>query len=323
MHEVYGERAVYAVKPAWHRIGTVLESVFTAEEALRVINPDRIPVQKWTAGVKNPITGEWVETEKFVGTVEVENDKVKVFDFPSPDHALVQDWEQLAWMDEIVRNQNGAHYEAAVKLRGGSQTALTINLGAVILDEQERADVNYRYLFGGNSHNRSWPLLAKLANIRGECANMSAMIMGSHSPEYKTKHTVNIMNRVAVAQKALGLAVEYNNLYYATAEEMIHTELTDNTFKRVLNTLFTVDGELDVDSVNTVRGVYELNPSQVMLKGTVWGGLNAVTFFNDWGTKVRGSSSSSADEMRFVRQFDDTKGLKQKAWDLFADLVAS
>jgi hypothetical protein len=295
----------------------VLEDCFTAEEALRVINPGRIPIQKWVAGVKDPITGEWHETEEFTGTVQVEDGKVIVFDFPTPDHQLVQDWEQMQWMDEIVRNRDGAHYEAAVKLRGGRQTALTISLGAVILDPQERADVNYSFLFGANSHNRSWPLTAKLANMRGECANMSAVIMAAHTPEYRIKHTVNIMNRVAIAQQALGLAVEYNDLYYSLADTMISTEMTDNTFKRILDNIFTVDGERDEESINTVRGVYELNPAQTRLYGTLWGGFNAVTFYNDWATKVRGSRTSSSDEMRFLRQFDDTKGMKQKAWDVF------
>lgn len=319
-HEVYQDRAVYAKTPAWHRIGTVLDDCFTAEEALRIINPDRVPVESWVAGVQNPRTGEWFSTEDFTGTVQIEGDKLTVFDFPSPDHALVQDWEQMAWMDEIVRSQDGAHYEAAVKLRGGRQTALTINLGAVVLDPQERADMNHRFLFGANSHNRSWPLMAKLANMRGECANMSAVIMAGHSPEYRVKHTTNIMSRVAVAQQALGMAVEYNNLYYSQAEVLIQTPMHDNTFKRILETIFTKDdGEKDEDSINTCRGVYELNPAQTRLNGTLWGGFNAVTFFNDWGTKVRGSRTSSADEMRFIRQFDDTKGLKQKAWDLFVD----
>jgi hypothetical protein len=328
-HEVFQERAVYARTPAWHKIGTVLDDCFTAEEALQIINPGRIPVQSWTAGVKDPITGDWYETEDFTGTVQIDGvddngvKKITVFDYPTPDHQLVQDWEQLAWMDEIVRTQNGAHYEAAVKLRGGRQTALTINLGAVMLDPKERADMNHRFLFGANSHNRSWPLMAKLANMRGECANMSAVIMASHSPEYRIKHTSNIMSRVAIAQNALGMAVEYNDMYYAEAELLIQTPMVDNTFKRILETIFVAeDGEKDVDSINTVRGVYELNPAQTNLHGTLWGGFNAVTFFNDWGTKVRGSRTSSADEMRFIRQFDDTKGIKQKAWDLFVGAAA-
>jgi Domain of unknown function (DUF932) len=320
--EVHENRAVYAKTPAWHRIGTVLTECFTSKQALSVINPNMTPVEKWTAGVQDPATGIWYTTEEFVGTVEVENGVVKVFDYPTPDHTLVQDWEQMAWMDEILKNVEGAHYEAAVKLRGGRQTALTINLGEVILDPQERADVNYKFLFGGNSHNRSWPLMAKLANMRAECANMAAMVMGTHSPEYKTKHTVNIMNRANIAREALGLAVEYNDLYYSEAQTLIETKMTDNHFQRILDTIFTFDGEKDEESINTVRGVYELNPSQIRLYGTLWGGFNAVTYFNDWNTKVRGSRTSSADEMRFIRQFDDTKGLKQKAWEVFTEAAA-
>jgi Domain of unknown function (DUF932) len=327
-HEVFGERAVYAKTPAWHRIGTVLDDVFTAEQALFVINPDKMPVQKWTAGVQDPATGKWYSTNEFVGTVQLEdrsdtdNLKIKVFDFPSPDHSLIQDWEQLAWMDAIVGNEEGAHYEAAVKLRGGTQTILTINLGKTVLDPNGRADVNYKYLFGFNSHNRSWPLGAKFADMRAECANMAAMVMRDGTkPEYKTKHTTNLMERVAMAQRVLGLELSWHKLYTDTAEVLIQTEMSDNQFQRLLDGIFVDEvGDRDVESTETVRAIYALNPSQASLYGTWWGGFNAVTYFNDWQTVVRGGKTSK-DEMRFLRQFDDTKNLKQQAWDRIVEMA--
>jgi hypothetical protein len=327
-HEVYGEKAVYAVTPAWHRLGTVLDEVFTAEQALDVLNPERIPVQQWTAGVQDPTTGKWYSTNQFLGTVQVEDQrdpqdkKITVFDYPSPDHRLIQDWEQLAWMDAIVGNEEGAHYEAAVKLRGGTQTILTINLGKTVLDPEGRSDVSYKYLFGFNSHNRSWPLGAKFADMRVECANMAAMAMRDGSkPEYKTKHTTNLMERVAMAQQVLGLEVSWHRLFVDTAEVLIQTDMTDNAFRRLLDVvLVSEDGEKDNDAAGTVRAIYELNPSQHNLYGTWWGGYNAISYFNDWQTVVRGGKASK-DEMRFLRQFDDTKGLKQRAWDAVVEMA--
>jgi len=323
MHEVHGNRAVYGNNtPAWHRIGQVLDGCFTAEQAIQVINPDRIPVESWAAGVQDPVTGEWFKTNEFTGTIVKEDGKVKVFDFPSPDHKIVQDWEQMAWMDAIVGAADGAHYEAAVKLRGGTQTALTINLGEVHLDENGRNDVNYKYLFGFNSHNRSWQLGAKFANIRGDCANCAAMILGNKTaPEFKTKHTTNIMNRVALAQKVLGLEVEWSRIFFEVAEELIQTKMSDNDFQRLLDNVFVIDGEKDVEATETTRAIYMLSPAQSNLFGTWWGGFNAVTYYNDWNTVVRGSNRSSADEMRFFRQFDDTKNIKQRAWDATVEMA--
>lgn len=322
-HEIHGERAVYATKPAWHRIGTVLEDVFTAEQALNVINPERIPVQKWRAGVQDPTTGEWYSTDDFVGTVERDGEKVTVFDYPSPDHTVVQDWEQLAWMDAVVNNEEGAHYEAAAKLRGGAQTILTINLGKTVLDPGGRSDVQYRYLFGFNSLNRSWPFGAKFSDFRVECANLAAMAMRDGTkPEYKTKHTANIMDRVAIAQKVLGLEVAWHKLFSETAEILIQTDMHDNAFGRLLDGLFvSEDGDKDMDSIGTVRAIYELSPTQHNLHGTWWGGYNAVSYFNDWQTVVRGGKNANREEMRFLRQFDDTKGLKQNAWDRIVEMA--
>jgi hypothetical protein len=293
----------------------VLDDVFTSEEALRVINPDKVPVYKWTAGVQDPVTGIWYSTNDFMGTVQVEDGKVTVFDFPSPDHALVQDWEQLAWMDAIVGNVEGAHYEAVVKLRGGTQTILTINLGKTVLDPNGRADTSYQYLFGFNSFNRSWQLGAKFSDFRVECANMAAMALrDGRKPEFKMKHTTNIMNRVAMAQEVLGLQMTWHREFSETAELLIQTEMRDNQFKRELEGLLTVDGETDYETIGTIRAIYELNPAQLKIYGTWWGGYNAISQYNDWQTVVRGGKASK-DEMRFMRQFDDTKGIKQQAWE--------
>jgi len=225
-------------------------------------------------------------------------------------------------MDAIVSNEEGAHYEAAAKLRGGTQTILTINLGKTVLDPDGRADTSYRYLFGFNSFNRSWQLGAKFADMRVECANMAAMALADgRKPEYKTKHTTNIMQRVAMAQEVLGLEVAWHKLYTETAELLIQTDMSDNAFKRLLETVFVnEDGEKDDETIGTVRAIYELNPSQLNLYGTWWGGFNAVTYHNDWNTVVRGGKSSK-DEMRFMRQFDDTKGLKQTAWDAVVEMA--
>lgn len=316
--EIYATQAVYAKTPAWHRIGHVLEDCFSAEDALAILNPNRDRVMKFPASAVAP-DGSLVSTEEYQAVVrKTPSGEWKILSFMSPDYTVVDIIDQFAWMDEIVKAVEGAHYTAAVELRGGRQTALTIDLGSVVLDPQERADIQHKFLFGANSYDGSWALKAKLANMRGECANMAAMILATHSPEYVTRHTPNVQSRVQFAQKALGLAVQYNDLFYVTAEELIHAPMSDKAFDRLLDDLFVVDGvtgEKDVNAQNQVRGVYELSPSQSKLYGTWWGGFNAVTEYNDWRTAVRGSKSNDVNQMRFLRQFDDTKGLKQRAWD--------
>lgn len=323
--EIDGDRAMYAKMPAWHRIGKVkADGFFTSEEALAQLNPNKEPVRKVTAGAM--VDGVFVASEdtQAIYRVNPDTDAPQILSFMSRDYSVIQLEDQFAFLDNVVGSIGGAHYEAAVSLRKGRQVALTIDTGAVELDPGERGDVLKKFIWGFNSYDGSWAFRVKTGNFRVECANMAAMALRgsgeeSMSGDWTTKHTSNVMDRVAAAQRTLGIWKEYNDLFFEQAEDMIHVELTDGRFERIINDLFEVDGEKNVDAINNVRAIYELSPTQMKLNGTFWGGFNAVTEYNDWRTAVRGGKVTSANDMRFLRQIDDNTGLKQRAWDRFRE----
>lgn len=326
MHEVDGQRAVYAKVPAWHRIGHVLEDVFTADDALKVLEANSTGVQKYRAAVI--VNGTVIEVDNFDAIGEVVDGQLRVYNFASPDYGLIQRRQHFQFLDEVVGAVDGAHYECAVSLRGGSQTIITVNLGSVTLDPSERADVQHKYIFSANSFNGSWAFRTKLTNVRAECANMAAVVLRGSTDnvvrgDWSTRHTSNIMDRVQAAKLTLGIAKQYNDLFFFNAEQFIHTSMSDNTFSRILDDLFVdATGEKDVEAQESVRGIYELSPSQLRLHGTLWGGFNAVTEYADWRSKVRGSARTNINEARFVRQLDDTRDLKQRAWDVVSQVAA-
>lgn len=336
--EVDGNKAMYARKAAWHGIGTVkLDGWFTAEEALAVLNPTNEPIRKAS------VVLNFVDSDGKKHTVTFD-DKIGLVDFDhetniwrplsvmDKDYGLVQRDEQFRFVDEVIGQIDGAHYEAAVNLRRGKQTVLTAYLGDFVLDANGIADRNKRFLWSFNSMDGSWALRLKFGNFRVECANMAAMALRGSSSEnvmssdWSTRHTANISSRVAEAKSVLGLWSNYEALYEAQAEHMIHTPLVDNTFERIVEGLFTTDEkgftEKDRESALGVRTVYELSPSQADLFGTVWGGFNAVVEHHDWVTAVRGGKSTSVQERRFLRQIEDPKSFKQRAYDAFWNVAA-
>lgn len=324
-------RAVYARKPAWHGLGSVLDDTFTAEEALRVLNPNNEPVRKVKVGVK--VDGEWIEADDWSAVVERDPDNTDTFrtlGINSRDYGLVTIEEQFAFLDEVVGNIDGAHYEAAVRLRQGRQTVLTIDTGAAFLDPQGANDRIQKFIWGFNSFDSSWAFRVKMGNFRVECANMAAAALrGSTdkivSGDWSTKHSTNIAGRVAAAQQTLGLWKDYNDLFFAEADAMIHTKLTDNAFDRLVKDLFTHPETFEKDemAIEQTRVIYELGPACENIRGTVWGGYNAVTEYTDWYLKSRGSAKTSAQEMRLRKQLGENNPLKQQAWDRFYDLVTA
>lgn len=326
--DIDNDRAIYARTPAWHKIGHVNEAGwFTAEDALKVLNPNNEPIIKTRVAVF--FDGEWVEVDDYSGVVERDPEDAKTcrtLGINAKDYGLVSLEDQFRFLDEVVQSIDGAHYESAVRLRQGKQACLTIATNAIALDPDGRNDIVKKYICGFNSFDGSWAFRVKMVDFRVECANMAAAALRGSSNkivtgDWSTRHSTNIHERVSAAKATLGLWQEYNDLFAAQAEEMLRTDLQDNDFNRLVSDLFTNPETLEKDemAIEQTRIIYELVPGNQNIYGTVWGGLQAVTEHADWYTKVRGSKKTSADEMRFRKQMESP--MKQQAWDMFSSLA--
>jgi len=312
------------------------EGFFTAREGLHALDPDSYGTRKGRVVVYvedddgNEIA---VPFDNHAGIVDWDyNEQVfRGLSIMARDYGNVQLDELFEMCDVIVGLIDGAHYEAAVKLRQGKQVVLTIYLGDYVLDPNGVADKGKRFLWAFNSWDGSWALRFKFGDFRIECANMAAMALrgstdkGVVGSDWSTRHTTNIMERAAEAKSFLGLWSVHEKLYAAQAEHMIHTPLSSGAFDRIIGELYkTKDkttGQMEPDEkvLTEVRVTRELSAAGRDIRDTVWGGFNAITEHHDWVTVPRGSAKTSVEEMRFVKQLQDPTGLKQAAWDAFWD----
>lgn len=339
-HEIDNNRAIYARKPAWHGLGVVKnDGWFSADEALAVLNPNSEPIRKGTVFVKvmlpndlGEMEARFVEADDYSGNVRINPDTgaPQVLGVNGKDYGLVQLEDQFRFLDEVVGNIGGSHYETAGLLRLGKQAFVTIDTGAITLDADGIADRVQKYILGVNSWDGSLAFRVKMTNVRVECANLLAMALRGSSDkvvsgDWSTKHTRDIMNRTEAAKITLGLWTRYNDEWLVEADTMIHTPLSDDAFQRLVEGLFETDEKLgikekDTEAIAKVRTIYELSPTCERIHGTVWGGLQAVTEHSDWYAKVRGGKKSTAEESRFRRQLGETdKGMKDRAWERFFD----
>lgn len=342
-HEIDGNRAIYAKRPAWHRIGHVKESGwFTAEEALAVLNPDKEPIRKVSAFagfINDKGEMQFVESPGDAAIMRINPDtkQPQVLSFMKKDYGVVQIEDQFAFLDDVVAefrksdDTAGAVYETAGLLRNGRQIFVVVDIGALTLDEKGRNDKQHRYLFASNSWDGSWAFRVKKTNYRVECANIAAMALRGSSDQvvsgdWSTRHTSNVLRRVEEAKAVLGMSATYDTMFAAQAEMMIQTPLLDDTLERLLVDLYTVDNEktgqkeVDKEAVADVQTLYELSPTCANIHGTVWGGLQALIEREDWRVKVRGGKSNSVNEARLRRQMGETdKGFKNAAWERFVD----
>jgi phage/plasmid-like protein (TIGR03299 family) len=328
-HELDTKKSFMSARePAWHRLGIVKDSWFTAEEALVEALLD------YTVG-KGQITVTFKDENGKVQVVSVdeweatcrlhpETGDPEVLGIVKKNFAIFQNRSVFNFMDEVVGNIGGAHYETAGALRGGRQLFLSVSTDSadIVLDPKGRNDKVKRYILAFNGHDGSMSLSVIDTPVRVVCANTLAMAMGNFSGRWETRHVGDIGGRAQQAKEVLGIFSKRTELLTDTASKMIAVDMTDNTWTRILEDLFVVEvagiKEADREGMERCRGLYELAPTNANITGTLWGGLQSIIEYADWQRgELRGSDRVSVNEMRFRRQLrlDGGDNLKQRAWD--------
>lgn len=326
--------AIYARKPAWHRLGEVTVTEFTAKEAMKKVGLD-YGVDSATAGAMVMVNGQqvFVPYPSMKMNYKVDDDgSVTPVGIVGVDRSHVNPSELFEFMDEVVDDVDGAHYAAMFALRDFRQVVGCVDMGVITLDAKGRQDVIDNFLIGRASYDSSWQFGMKFDYMRRDCANQMAIHMAmSGKPEFTTRHTTNLRQRMTEAQEALGLYVQHREEYADGAEKLIETEITIDQAVKFIDGLFVNYGKTvaksgtwspedrDDDAITQARVNYEFSPINDNVRGTVWGALNAATEYADWFVPTRGGKKTNADEALVLRQLGDTKAkygndFKQFAW---------
>ena len=116
-HLVEEGSAVYAEKPAWHGVGTVVPKNFTTAQALELGNFD-YRVSKTPLHIKDG----WREVEVPNQVAIVRDDTKQILGITSDKYEPFQNIEAIEWADNLL--QDGiAHWESMMVLDGGKKFA--------------------------------------------------------------------------------------------------------------------------------------------------------------------------------------------------------
>jgi phage/plasmid-like protein (TIGR03299 family) len=294
--------AMFAYRPAWHGIGTVVQQDVRPMEALKIAslnwavrkealyrtNLDEIPDRAAVCRTDNG---------NYLGTVG------KRF-------MPVQNIEQASFIEAICGEGN-AVVESCGALRGGRRTFWAIKQPNALTVGNE--DLVERFLIVANGNDGSLSFKAFWSPVRVVCQNTLNAAL---------RHTGSIMNRITEARHVLGLA----NEYYAEIGEQFNrlskVSLDDKGFSSYLNELLPLSqGGTPADAIAVVRdqltnnwrsgrGVEVTSPS-------MWRAYNAVTEFVSHQRASRGKSELVRSENRFdAVLLGAGRALQQRAFDV-------
>lgn len=318
--EVNGTQAAFAsrAEPAWHRLGTVFpldEEVTTTQmlakahlsgwnlrkEALAFAVPNLVGL----ADDGNPVYGDPeylpvnaplyanVRDNPFTG-------KPEAISVVGERFHNTQNEELFAWADGMLAG--GGLWETAGSIDGGRRVfgAMSIDR-TLVIDPTGVSDTVRTYLLVAAGHDGTMPITGLITPTRVVCQNTLNYALNGSASKFKVRHTKSSAERMAVAREALNITFKHMDAFEAEAEALYQAAMTARDFDRLMDAAFPKPEEGKSDArwktrVEEVRAIYAGQadgPNTTEgIRGTWWGGLNAITEYFDWYQPGRGAQKA-------------------------------
>lgn len=310
------DEAFYALKPAWHGLGTVLDHAPNSEEAIKAAHLDwridREPI-KTESGLIVPDTYATVRAD----------DPRTVLGTVSGRYKIVQNREAFAFLDGLL--QDGVmKYESAGALRGGCIVWLLARMPSS--DEIAEGDITNRYVLFSTSHDGSASIHAVPTSVRVVCANTLRVATAS---DVGIRHTGDVTGKLEIARQYLSQFDQKFTAFRDHARVLATRQFSRDQAHEYLAGLFPEVKEpgrarsIRDRKVAQIRKNYQ-SPRQQMpsIKGTWWALLNSVTELIDHGGTYRGKGRDRA-ENRMLSTVDGAGAdLKVKAYKLAVEMAS-
>lgn len=235
----------------------------------------------------------------------------------------IQNADAFAVNDYLV-DEFGAEIVGLCDFRGGGASLMVLALPNTISlrtpnGGEDRVDLN---LLTKNAHDGSAALTFALTPMRPACTNALPAALREAKRTWKISHTPNAQGRVDLARHSILASLAYADEFAAKAQQMLDQPMIDREFDKIVEGLWRVQedaretkaGQNRIAVQDEVKALYRESQTLEGIRGTRWGGYNAVTEWLDWLRPVRGGEISRAEgslEGPYVRQ-------KAKVWETFA-----
>lgn len=311
-----------SVVAPWHGLGTILDHVATAREAIEAAHlgwsVEKRPVM--FPGADGSPTG-------FPGrNVTVRTDNLRPLGIVGGNYEIVQNSEAFAFLDSVV-GEGQAIYESAGALYGGAKIWMLTRIPG---DIEIGPDAVRRYILLSTGHDGGSALTMRFTPVRVVCANtLSAAVRGTKSA-ITLHHIGGIAEKISQAQRALGLAVRYYDdvagQFRQLAASMVGsrerlTEYVDEVFPCRREEVPTRTQNIRAEVVNLFDSGRGHQVSGV--RGTWWAAYNAVAEYVDHSRGTRSSAKSDGASNRLNSiWFGSGADVKTRAFELAMDAVS-
>ena len=274
----------YNSEKPWHSLGTKVEGLLTAAEAIVAAQLDytveKVPVQYI-------FNGEVRTNEGHFNTVRT--DTGDALGVVGKRYEILQNKNALSLLDAIVGAKD-AIYETAGALGLGEKVWLLAKLPGYIRTVGD--DVTEKFLLLSNSHDGSGSVEVMFTPIRVVCQNTLNVAIQSKSRSIKIRHTLNLGQKVQDAQETLGIMSQRFSIFEEASQKLATVQMSQKSLKDYVVSTGLIPTVLDEkDQSQRARNIME-QVSNLFdhgrgadlpgVKGTLWGAFNAVVEYTDY-----------------------------------------
>lgn len=282
----------------WHGIGTIVEGLLTAEEALTASG------LTWTVSKEPIFNADMQEIPGFFSMTK--SDTGKSLGVVGAKYSPIQNLDGFNFVDSII-GSNAAHFTTSGSLYGGKTVFILAKLDKTLYVAGDAIDP---YFLLKNTHDGSGALKVLTTPVRVVCQNTLNAAMNGSKRAFSIRHTSGYEDKMAVAQTTLGLTQKYYESFVEFAERLVAEKFTKSAFETLMDTLMPVKGKegraLTVATRDRDLLMQAYNADDIdNVRGTKWGAYNAVADYSDHMRKAVGDPTLRR-ENGFVRTWDGT-----------------
>jgi phage/plasmid-like protein (TIGR03299 family) len=285
-HEIEGNSAFFTRKPAWHKLGTVLQDAPSLEDAWRIAYPHELFKLQLQAVL--PTDDGTILTQAIDNHCAIIRSDGKEIGCVGKDFEIVQPWQAMQVFEPIL-SSGLATLESGGSLRDGKRMW---GLAKIVGSDTEivKGDVVKAYLLMATGFDGSLSHIIKATNTRVVCNNTLSQALGTNSNSgYKFKHTKSIhsklINATSAIHETLSQFKKDCEAYKVLAEKKVNDSQIKTYIRNVLCTKEELSGDKEISSrkENTIDDVYRITMNQRSLeyvpavRGTAWQAYNGVT----------------------------------------------
>jgi len=319
--------AVFAFKPAWHGLGTVIDHAPNSQEALELAGLDWRVGQEDLYRQTSPdiyhTPAEYAQVPNAV--LNVREDTKSILGIVSENYKVVQNVDAFKFLDGL--HQDGIlKYETAFSLNGGKKIVITARLPKD--DHVTDEDVLQRYVLFSNAHDGTEAIRFGATSVRVVCANTLALALSRNKiGSLSIRHSGNLDDKLTEARSILGVAGRQFDEFAENAVALRQRILSNAEWDEFLDLNVRIPSKFDPDysdqrAANIIKtreaidDLYHNDPKQRLagIGETAWAAFNAVSEYVDHLPR-RGKSERARTETRFnVTQNGTGNTLKQRAY---------